>query len=66
MTNAYKIFAKSDLPKDVRREAQKLNIYVGKVFTNKARAQKLIEQTLNNPERYEVCEVYRSILNPFA
>jgi hypothetical protein len=66
MTDAYKIFAKTDLPKDVRREAQKLNIYVGKVFTNKETAEKLIQRTLNNPERYEVCQVYSSSINPFA
>lgn len=66
MTAAYKILAKMDLPKDVRREAGRLNIHVGKCFTNKERAQKLIERTLNNPERYEVCQVYGSKLNPFA
>jgi hypothetical protein len=32
MINAYRILAKIDLPKDVRREAGKLNIYVGKVL----------------------------------
>jgi hypothetical protein len=66
MIDAYKILAKIDLPKDVRREAGKLNIYVGKVFTNKAAAQKLIQRTLNNPEHYEVVQVYRSSINPFA
>lgn len=66
MTNAYRIMTKMELPKDVRKEAGKLNIYAGKLFTNKEQAEKLIERTLNSPENYEVRQVYRSGLNPFA
>lgn len=66
MTNAYRIMTKIELPKDVRKEAGKLNIYAGKLFTNKAQAEKLIQRTLNNPEHYEVRQVYSSSLNPFA
>ena len=66
MTDAYRIMTKMELPKEVRKEAGKLNIYAGKLFTNKERAEKLIQRTLNNPEHYEVRQVYRSSLNPFA
>lgn len=66
MTNAYRIMTKIELPKDVRKEAGKLNIYAGKLFTNKERAEKLIQSTLNNPEHYEVYQVYSSSINPFA
>lgn len=66
MTNVYRIMAKTELPKDVRKEAGKLNTYAGQCFTNKERAEKLIQRTLNNPEHYEVRQVYRSSLNPFA
>ena len=66
MINAYRIITKIELPKDVRKEARKLNIYAGKLFTNKERAEKLIQRTLNNPENYEVMQVYSSSLNPFA
>lgn len=60
MTNAFRITTKIDLPREIRREAQKMNIYSGQIFTNRERAEKLIERTLNNPERYEVCQVYGS------
>lgn len=66
MADGYKILAKADLPKEIRREAGKMNIYVGQTFTNKERAQRLINLTLNNPERYEVVQFYRSNINPFA
>lgn len=66
MSDGYKILAKADLPKEIRREAGKMNIYVGQTFTNKERAQRLINLTLNNPDRYEVVQVYRSSLNPLA
>lgn len=66
MTDTYRIMTKMELPKAVRKEAGKLNIYAGKCFTSKERAEALIQRTLNNPERYEVRQVYRSSINPFA
>lgn len=66
MADAFRIMTKMELPRDVRKEAGKLNIYAGKLFTNKARAEDLIRRTLNNPENYEVRQVYRSDLNPLA